>query len=117
MALAFCVEIMGLPTLAFAVGLYLPIHLGVPIMVGGLVRLFVERGSAEERAPRRERGVLYSSGLIAGAALVGVFAAALAFFEIQVPKPEVAPAKWTAVVAFLVLTGVLVARTFRRKRS
>jgi len=89
-AMAFAVEIMGLPTLAFAVGLYLPIHLATPIMAGGLVRWLVERVSSKEEVDhRREVGILFSSGLIAGAALVGVLSATLAFFEVEVfAKPE-----------------------------
>ncbi len=119
MALAACVEIMGLPTLAFAVGLYLPIHLAVPIMIGGLVRLAVEHPSrdAEQRSERRERGVLYGSGLIAGAALVGVLAAGLAFFDLGVPKPETPPAKWGALLAFGALTAVLAYKTFSGGQS
>jgi putative OPT family oligopeptide transporter len=121
MGLAFCIELMGLPTLAYAVGLYLPIHLAVPIMVGGLARLAVEKLTAEERVreTRRERGVLYSSGLIAGAALVGVLAAAFTFFGVdgvfvgEEPEPHVwAPA--FGVFALLFATLVLVA--FRHRR-
>ncbi|MCB9745285.1 MAG: oligopeptide transporter, OPT family [Alphaproteobacteria bacterium] len=109
-AMAFCVEIMGLPTLAFAVGLYLPVHLATPIMVGGLVRLAVELLSKEsERDHRREAGVLFASGLIAGAALIGVFGAALTFFELgwfdgEPPPPDA----WVpAALAFGGLTGAL----------
>ena len=80
--IALVVEMLGLPSLALAVGLYLPLSLSTPIMAGGLVRGLMEwRYRAPEdiatRRERRERGVLYASGLIAGAALVGVFAAAL----------------------------------------
>lgn len=76
-AMAATVEMLGLPTLAFAVGLYLPIHLATPILVGGLVRWMVQRRSPKkELAERRENGVLYASGLIAGAAMIGVVAAA-----------------------------------------
>lgn len=106
-AMAFCVEIMGLPTLAFAVGLYLPIHLGVPIMVGGLVRLFVEtRNTGEELNERRETGVLYGSGLIAGAALIGVLGAVLAYFEVKMP--EHGSSIPLAMIAFGSLTATLV---------
>jgi putative OPT family oligopeptide transporter len=108
-ALAFCVEIMGLPTLAFAVGLYLPVHLAVPIMIGGLVRLAVERMAKPEKLnDQRERGVLYSSGLIAGAALVGVAGAAMKFFEWNIFEGEVpAGREWIAVFAFIGLAATL----------
>ncbi len=76
--MAACVELLGIPSLPFAVGLYLPIRLSTPIMTGGLVRLMVERTrDPERRHMRRERGVLYSSGLIAGGALMGIGVAAL----------------------------------------
>ncbi|MDP6528832.1 MAG: oligopeptide transporter, OPT family [Gemmatimonadota bacterium] len=121
MFLAFCVEIMGLPTLAFAVGLYLPVHLAVPIIAGGLIRLVVEkRFSGEDRAERRERGVLYSSGLIAGGALVGVLAAGFAFKEF-VPFPglhEPAPHVWHwATAAFLGMAATLAVPVLRSSRK
>ncbi len=108
--MALCVEIMGLPTLAFAVGLYLPIHLATPVMLGGLVRLAVEAGTPKaERGHRREIGVLFGSGLIAGAALVGVVAAAITFFELgwfsgEEPSPE---AWLPATLAFGSITALL----------
>ena len=102
MAMAFVVEIMGLPTLAFAVGLYLPIHLGVPIMIGGLLRLGVEKIGKDEavREERREWGVLYGSGLIAGAAMIGVVAAALTFFKVDLGEATGDPRNLAAVLAF-----------------
>jgi putative OPT family oligopeptide transporter len=76
--LAACVEILGVSSLPFAVGLYLPVHLSTPIMVGGAVRHFCERTRDEGlRHERRERGVLFASGLIAGSALLGIVVAAL----------------------------------------
>jgi putative OPT family oligopeptide transporter len=117
-ALAACVEIMGLPTLAFAVGLYLPIHLSVPIMVGGLIRLGVERSHREILEHRQQRGILYASGLIAGGALVGVAAAfgeavserIAAFFSLPLLQGESPdPTHWgSATIAFTVLTATLV---------
>jgi putative OPT family oligopeptide transporter len=107
MAMAFCVEIMGLPTLAFAVGLYLPIHLATPIMLGGLLRLLVERRSApQEVDERRERGVLYASGLIAGAALLGVGAAAWTLKFGAIPG-EPSSSALAGTVAFMLLAGTL----------
>ena len=118
MAMAFCVEIMGLPTLAFAVGLYLPIHLAVPIMIGGLVRLAVERMSDKDEVEhRREQGVLYGSGLIAGAALIGVLVATFKFFNITGvflgEEPDAGVVR-PAIAAFAVLTALLARMAFRK---
>ncbi|MEZ5066169.1 MAG: oligopeptide transporter, OPT family [bacterium] len=123
MCLAFCVEIMGLPTLAFAVGLYLPVHLAVPIMCGGLIRLLVEkRYRGDERADRRESGVLYASGLIAGAALIGVLGAVIAFFGLDSALDAIRRAAppatewWSATLAFLALMALLTRIVLRKPR-
>lgn len=75
-AIAAVVELMGIPALPFAVGLYLPFSLSAAVFVGGMVRALVERGRGKksgEAAPEgAERGVLFSSGLIAGSAFIGM---------------------------------------------
>ncbi len=81
-AIAATVEfVFKLPSLAFAVGVYLPVSLMTPILVGGLMRMGLTRkyenagktaDGTDALAEHRERGVLFASGLIAGAALVGV---------------------------------------------
>ncbi len=79
--IAVVVEILGIPVLPFAVGLYLPIHLSTPMIVGGLVRLYFEKKKGEDEKERKrkvENGVLYSSGLIAGEGLVGIMLAVFA---------------------------------------
>lgn len=77
-AVAVIIEILQLPVLPFAVGLYLPIHLSVPIMAGGILRLIYEKRS--EKA--RERGILYASGMIAGEGLVGILLAVFAMIPV-----------------------------------
>ena len=77
-AVAVIIEILQLPVLPFAVGLYLPIHLSVPIMAGGILRLVYEKRN--EKA--RERGILYASGMIAGEGLVGILLAVCAMIPI-----------------------------------
>ena len=75
------VEILGIPVLPFAVGLYLPIHLSTPMMAGGLVRLFIENRKQMDEKKKKDRiedGVLYCSGLIAGEGLVGILLAVFA---------------------------------------
>jgi putative OPT family oligopeptide transporter len=79
--IAIAVEIVGIPVLPFAIGLYLPIHLSTPIMVGGLIRLWVEKRKFKSEKRREEvisDGVLYSSGMIAGEGLVGILLAVFA---------------------------------------
>ena len=121
-ALAACVEMMRLPTLAFAVGLYLPIHLSIPIMIGGLIRLAVEAWAPPRSLERRrEAGVLYASGLIAGAALLGVGGAAIAFFNLPFAQAEPPnPAQWQgAAIAFTLLSATLlwaISRSLRRRK-
>ena len=84
---ALVVEMLGIPSLPLAVGMYLPLSLQTAIMTGGLVRMAVERrharGPIEVLREKRENGVLFASGLIAGAALVGVLIAGLVFAEVQ----------------------------------
>ena len=77
-ALAIIVEILQIPSLPFAVGLYLPIHLSVPMMAGGVIKWAATRGGNEESEGQRERirlGTLYASGLIAGEGIVGILLA------------------------------------------
>lgn len=84
-SVGLAVEVLGIPILPFAVGLYLPIHLSAGIMVGGLIRLFTERRKKSTETEKKEqvdRGILYTSGLIAGEGLVGVLLAVLAIIKI-----------------------------------
>ena len=84
-AIAIVVEILQIPVLPFAVGLYLPIYLSTPIMVGGLVRLYFDKKKGiteEERKTKVNQGILYSSGLIAGEGLVGILLAVFAIIPI-----------------------------------
>jgi putative OPT family oligopeptide transporter len=80
MLLSVIVEFFGVTSLAFAVGLYLPVGLSVGIMTGGLIRWARVRKNGEMDGD--EPGVLYSSGLIAGEALLGIGLALLATFNI-----------------------------------
>lgn len=82
--IAILIEVLGVPVLPFAVGLYLPLGLSTGIMVGGLVRLYIDKKkniSEEERKDSTERGILYTSGLIAGEGLVGVLLAIFAVIK------------------------------------
>lgn len=86
---AIVIEILGLPVLPVSIGLYLPIHLSAPIFVGGMIRQLVEsqKADTEEAAAlkkdRVDRGLLYSSGMIAGEGLIGIFLAVLAVIPMR----------------------------------
>jgi uncharacterized oligopeptide transporter (OPT) family protein len=80
---AVAVEMCGVSGLAFAMGMYLPMDLNSPLVVGAAVAWLLRRSSKEPAlaAARHEKGTLIASGFIAGGALVGVFAALLKFLE------------------------------------
>ncbi|MEE1229315.1 MAG: oligopeptide transporter, OPT family [Lachnospiraceae bacterium] len=85
--IAIVVELLGVPVLSFAVGLYLPIYLSIPMMIGGLVRLYVDKSkkvsSENERKEMINNGILYSSGMIAGEGIVGILLAAFAVLKVN----------------------------------
>ena len=85
--IAIVVEVLGIPVLPFAIGLYLPIYLSVPMMLGGLLRWFLEKrkySSDKVKDNVVQSGVLYSSGLIAGEGIVGILLAVLAIIPVGV---------------------------------
>ena len=78
--IAIVIEILKVPVMPVAVGMYLPFSLSAGIMAGGAVRWIVERvkGSDKEKKERADRGVLFTSGLIAGEGIMGIVLAVLA---------------------------------------
>lgn len=79
--IAILIEIIGIPVLPFAVGLYLPIHLSAGVMVGGVIRFFMDKRKESNETEGKEaieNGILYSSGLIAGEGLIGILLAIFA---------------------------------------
>lgn len=84
--LAVVIEILGLPVLPVAIGIYLPIHLNAAIMLGGLVRLLVEKrkyASEKEKNDSIQSGILYTSGMIAGEGVVGILLAVFAVAKVN----------------------------------
>ena len=76
--LAVVVEILGLPVLPFAIGVYLPVQLNACIMIGGLIRLFFDKMKRKDKEEVVTDGILYCSGMIAGEGLVGIILAIFA---------------------------------------
>ena len=81
--LAICVEIVGIPVLPFAIGVYLPVQLNACIMVGGLLRLLTEKLVKKDKKTVVNDGILFCSGMIAGEGLVGILLALLAVFGLD----------------------------------
>jgi len=83
--IAVVVELLGIPVLPFAIGIYLPVHLNACIMVGGLVRLVFDKmkRSEEEKKEITNNGILFCSGMIAGEGLIGILLAVLAVFGLS----------------------------------
>ena len=116
--LALLLNWLGVPALAFCLGMFIPLPLNVPMLVGGAVSYFVSNSSDNKALndARRDRGTLLASGLIAGGALFGVFAAITRFagFEYQNPLP-METSQILGCVAYLLIIGYLIWDSRRAK--
>ena len=107
--IALFLEVLGLPVLPIAIGVYLPFHLNAGIMLGGVVRWVVEkRKYASEKAQNEavQSGVLYASGLIAGEGLVGIL---LAVFAVLGLNTDISGTVNLGNIGALVCFGLLLA--------
>ncbi len=119
--IAITLELAGVPSLPFAVGVYLPIQSSVPIFIGGAVRWLVDRikGSSEIEADMSP-GVLLSSGYIAGGAIAGVLVAFFGFVPEWLEKINLIPllpqrwvdSNWPSLAAFSLLIVLMVLTGF-----
>lgn len=84
-ALALILTMIGIPALAFSLGMFIPLELNTPLLVGGLISWYVTTRSKDEAVnkARSERGTLIASGFIAGGALMGVVSAILKYMEVD----------------------------------
>ena len=119
--IAIVVEVLGIPVLAFSIGLYLPIYLSTPIMVGGVIKWFIDNkrkyANDEERKDASDRGVLYAAGMIAGEGIVGILLAILAVVNVA-DKLNLSSlygesgafqtvGNWVGLIAFVLLLSTL----------
>ena len=125
--LAIGIEVLGIPSLPVAVGVYLPISTSAAMFLGGAIRWLVDRrmtvaersGADADSGP----GVLFSSGLIAGGAIMGVVLAGLAarhfdeMFDLGKTMGAVATSNIASIIAYVVLLAVPLYLVARRVRS
>ncbi|MBR3684397.1 MAG: oligopeptide transporter, OPT family [Lachnospiraceae bacterium] len=123
---AIVVEILGIPVLPFAIGVYLPVQLNACIMVGGLVRLVFDKMKKEEEEKKRitSDGILFCSGMIAGEGLVGILLALLAVFGVDqminlskyIKLPEIVSIIGSLAVFALVILSLLKFSVWKKKK-
>ena len=91
--IAIVVELARIPSLPFSVGVYLPVTTMVPVFLGGMLRWFLERRarSDDEKAARRESGVLFGSGLVGGQGIMGVLIAGVVVYQTATTEPGTKP--------------------------
>jgi putative OPT family oligopeptide transporter len=106
--IAIVIEILGLSVLPVAIGLYLPLELSSTIMIGGIIRWFVDKKkSNKEENSDANSGILFCSGMIAGEGLVGILLAIFAVFGIA-DKIDLSGAIDTGIIGGIVLMVVMV---------
>ncbi|MDX1419219.1 MAG: oligopeptide transporter, OPT family [Rubricoccaceae bacterium] len=99
--IAIVAELFRIPSLPFAVGVYLPVSTMVPVFLGGLLRLVMTRRvEGEEKTARRDRGILFGSGLVGGEGLIGVAIAGAAGWAVsRGGEPWTVGSEWSGAAA------------------
>lgn len=117
--IAIVAEILQVPVMPFAVGMYLPFSLSAGIMTGGIVRFIVEKikGTDDEKKARVDRGILFTSGLIAGEGIIGIVLAVLAVANVAdvIASPAALP-DWGSIIIFAALLFYLYTRCMKKEK-
>ena len=116
--LALLLNWLGVPALAFCLGMFIPMELNAPLLVGGLIAWFVSSSSSNKalNEARRDRGTLIASGLIAGGALFGVFSALTRFFAGSLTvEMDTTVSLWLGIIMYLAIVCYLIWDTMRAK--
>lgn len=120
--ISIALTFFGIPALAFSLGMFIPLELNLPLLVGGAVAWFVSTRSKNEKVnnDRKERGTLIASGFIAGGALMGVVSALLRFSGINLINEnwlESTPAQFLALAMYVVIIVYLAWDSMRVKQE
>lgn len=127
MGVAVVLEILRLPVLPFAVGLYLPIYLSTPIYIGGIIRWITEKfffkDNTEKNKNSVDKGILYCSGMIAGEGIIGILLAVfavvpfkggslLSFIDLGIPLGN-----WGSVLFFIIIIASIFFFSIKQKNK
>ena len=120
--LALVLNWIGVPALAFSLGMFIPMSLNLPLVVGGAIAWFVSNRSKDEalNKARFDRGTLLASGFIAGGALMGVVAAVLKFVGVDLYMANWAEsnsAEWLALAVYIALAIYFTVHTLKAKKE
>ena len=121
-AIAIVLTLCRVPALAFALGMFIPLSLNIPLLIGGLVAWYVSTRSKDKavNTARSEKGTLVASGFIAGGALMGVVSAVIKFggFDLTIPHWNTsAGGQWLSLVAYGALIGFFIWFVLRNKKE
>ena len=114
--IAIILTLCKLPALPFALGMFIPIDLNLPLLVGGAIAWFVNTRSKDKEIndARSEKGTLIASGFIAGGALMGVVSAVLRFADIDL---FMKPSPWTEPIAIIPYTAIIIYMIYSALRA
>ena len=118
--LAVLLNWLGVPALAFSLGMFIPMELNAPLLVGGLISWFVSNRSKDQQLnnARHERGTLLASGFIAGGALMGVVSAGMRFGGFEYSHTLSAGIlQFAGIVAYVLLIAYLIWDSMRAKKD
>lgn len=106
---ALILTMIGIPALAFALGMFIPLDLNTPLLVGGIISWFVSTRSKNDalNKARKDRGTLIASGLIAGGALMGVVSAILKYLNVDLMMTVWQRSSGAEIVALLVYAALI----------
>ena len=121
--LAIALDRIGIPALAFSLGMFIPLHLNIPLLVGGALAWFISTRSkdAQVNKTRKEKGTLLASGLLAGGAIMGVVSAILKYAGAEFSTTKFYQGTFTfnilAIVMFTGLCTYLIIHSLQTKKE
>lgn len=121
--IALILNFCKIPALAFALGMFIPFQLNIPLVVGGAISWYVSTRSKDEalNKSRQEHGTLLASGFIAGGALMGVVSAALRFAGLDLMMSDAwtgsHAAEWLSLVMYIALIAYFIRDVMKRRNS